>query len=145
MSGASKLGFSGFATPAKGALVVFCDDKLAFGAASKRLLGQATDFIKRAATADSFTGKTGTLDIIAPSSLPVSRLVVMGVGKAKDLKPLDIIKLGGKAVGKLPQSCTEVTIVADLPAGAMKPDQAADLAHGRAAARLCVRALQDQT
>ena len=130
MSGASKLGFSGFATPAKGALVVFCDDKLAFGAASKRLLGQATDFIKRAATADSFTGKTGTLDIIAPPGLPVSRLVVMGVGKAKDLKPLDIIKLGGKAVGKLPQSCTEVTIVADLPAGAMKPDQAADLAMG---------------
>jgi leucyl aminopeptidase len=131
MSGASKLGFSGFATPAKGALVVFCGDKLVFGAASKRLLGRAVDFIKRAATADSFTGKTGgTLDIIAPPGLPVSRLVVMGLGKAKDLKPLDIVKLGGKAVGKLPQSCTEVTIVADLPAGAMKPDQAADLALG---------------
>ena len=53
-----------------------------------------------------------------------------GVGKPKDLKPLDIIKLGGKAVGKLPQSCTEVTILADLPSGAMKPDQAADLALG---------------
>ena len=68
MSEASKLGFSGFAAPAKGALVVFCGDKLAFGAATKRLLGQAAEFVKRAATADNFTGKAGgTLDIVAPA------------------------------------------------------------------------------
>src|SRR6188768_3414437 len=131
MSEASKLGFSGFTAPAKGALVVFCDDKLAFGAASRRLLGQAADFIKRAAAADRFSGKAGgTLDIVAPPGLQVSRLVVFGVGKPKDLKPLDIVKLGGKAVGKVPQSLAELTILADLPAGAMTPEQAADLALG---------------
>jgi leucyl aminopeptidase len=132
MSEANKLGFSGFAAPAKGALVVFCDDGLAFGAASKKLLGQAAlDFIERAAAADKFTGKAGSaLDLIAPSGLKVTRLVVMGLGKAAELKPFDIIKLGGKAVGKVPQSVAEVTVVADLPAGAMKPDQAADLALG---------------
>ena len=70
MSEASKLGFSGFAAPAKGALVVFCDDKLAFGAATKKLLGQAAEFVKRAASADNFTGKAGgTLDIVAPPGL----------------------------------------------------------------------------
>jgi leucyl aminopeptidase len=131
MSEASKLGFSGFAAPAKGALVVFCDDKLAFGAASKRLLGQAADFVKRAAAADHFTGKAGSaLDLIAPSGLSVSRLVVLGTGKANELKELDIVKLGGKAVSKLPQSSTEVAIVADLPAGPMNAEQAADLALG---------------
>jgi leucyl aminopeptidase len=131
MSEASKLGFSGFAAPAKGALVVFCDDKLALGAASKRVLGQAADFFKKAAAADQFTGKAGaTLDIVAPYGLQVSRLVVMGLGKAKDLKSLDIIKLGGKAVGKIPKSTPEIAIMADLPAGAMKADQAADLALG---------------
>jgi leucyl aminopeptidase len=131
MSDAIKLGFSDFTAPAKGALVVFCDDKLAFGAASKRLLGQAAEFVERAAAADQFSGKAGgTLDILAPAGLRVSRLIVMGVGKAKDLKPFDIIKLGGKAVGKVPQSSTELAIVADLPAGAMTPDQAADLALG---------------
>jgi len=131
MSEAIKLGFSDFTAPSKGALVVFCDDKLAFGAASKRLLGQAADFIERAAAADQFSGKAGsTLDIVAPAGLRVSRLIVMGVGKAKDLKPFDIIKLGGKTVGKVPQSFPEITIVADLPAGAMKPDQAADVALG---------------
>jgi leucyl aminopeptidase len=131
MSEASKLGFSGFAAPAKGALVVFCGDKLAFGAATKKLLGQAGEFVKRAASTDNFTGKAGgTLDIVAPPGLRVSRLVVMGVGKVKAFKPLDAIKLGGKAVGKLPQSVTVVTIVADLPTGPMKPEQAADLALG---------------
>jgi leucyl aminopeptidase len=131
MSDAIKLGFSDFTAPAKGALVVFCDDKLAFGAASKRLLGQAADFVERAAAADQFSGKAGsTLEIVAPAGLRVSRLVIMGVGKANDLKPFDIIKLGGKAVGKVPQSFPEITIVADLPAGAMNPDQAADVALG---------------
>ena len=131
MSAASKLGFSGFAAPTKGALVVFCDDKLGFGAASKRVLGETAEFIKRAAAADQFSGKAGTtLDIVAPPGLQVARLILIGVGKAKGLKPPDIVKLGGKAVGKIPHSFTEATILADLPSGAMKPDQAADLALG---------------
>src|SRR5581483_2550718 len=48
----------------------------------------------------------------------------------KDLKPQDIVKLGGSAVGKVPASAGEVTIFADLPSGAMKADQAADLGLG---------------
>ncbi|MGH8525998.1 MAG: M17 family peptidase N-terminal domain-containing protein, partial [Gammaproteobacteria bacterium] len=131
MSEASKLGFSGFTAPGKGVLVVFCDDKLALGRASRRVLGQAADLVKRASAADQFTGKAGgALDIVAPAGLQLSRLVVLGIGKAKNLKPMDIVKLGGKAVGKVPQASSEVTILADLPTGAMKSDQAADLALG---------------
>jgi leucyl aminopeptidase len=131
MSEASKLGFSGFTAPAKGVLVVFCDDKPAFGGASRRVLGPAADLVKRAAAADQFTGKAGgALEIVAPSGLEVSRLVVMGIGQPKNLKPLDIVKLGGKAVGRVPQASSEVTILADLPAGAMKAEQATDLALG---------------
>jgi leucyl aminopeptidase len=131
MSEATKLGFSGFAAPTKGALVIFCDDKLTFGNASKRLLGSTADFVKRAAAADHFTGKPGSaLDLVAPAGLSVSRLVVMGIGKAKELKALDFVKLGGKAVGKVPSTAPEVTILADLPSGAMKAEQAADLALG---------------
>src|SRR5581483_7824195 len=48
----------------------------------------------------------------------------------KDLKPQDIVKLGGSAVGRVPASAGEVTIFADLPSGPMKADQAADLALG---------------
>ena len=35
MSDAMKLGFAPFATPAKGILIVFCDDELAFGSATR--------------------------------------------------------------------------------------------------------------
>jgi leucyl aminopeptidase len=131
MSDAIKLGFSSFAAPVKGVLVLFCDDKLAFGAASSRALKPSGDLIKHVAATDHFTGKKGTaLDIAAPDGLKVSRLIVFGLGKAKDLKPQDILRLGGVAIGKIPASAGEVTIFADLPSGPMKPDQAADVALG---------------
>ena len=38
MTDALKLGFSSFTTPTKGVLVVFCDDGLNFGAATRRQL-----------------------------------------------------------------------------------------------------------
>jgi len=131
MSDATRLGFSGFAAPARGALVVFCDDKLTIGAATKRLLGRAAELVKRAAAADKFTGKPGSaLELVAPAGLKVSRLIVLGVGKPNEMKAVDALKLGGKALGKVPQSAPEATIVADLPAGPMKAEQAADLALG---------------
>jgi leucyl aminopeptidase len=131
MSGAVKLGFATFAAPAKGVLVLFCDEKLAFGPASREALGPTGDLVQRAAAADHFTGKSGTaLDIVAPAGLGVSRLIVVAVGRVKDLRGPDIVKLGGKAAAKIPASATAAAIFADLPTGAMKPEQAADLALG---------------
>ena len=52
MSDAMKLGFTPFATPAKGVLIVFCDDELAFGPATRKALGDARDLVKRAAKAE---------------------------------------------------------------------------------------------
>jgi leucyl aminopeptidase len=57
MSDAIKLGFSGFVTPSKGVVVLFCDEKLTFGHESRRLLEPAGDLIKRVAVTDRFTGK----------------------------------------------------------------------------------------
>jgi leucyl aminopeptidase len=131
MSGATKLGFSNFAAPAKGILVLFADDKLNFGPASSRALGGSQHVFKRAAEADRFTGKKGAaLDIVAPEGMKVSRLIVIGIGKSKELKPGDLVKVGGAAFGKIPQSAAEATIFADLPSRAMKPEEAADLALG---------------
>jgi leucyl aminopeptidase len=56
--------------------------------------------------------------------------VVVGVGKTDALKPQDFVKLGGVAMGKAPASASNVTILADLPGGGMKPDAAADIALG---------------
>ena len=56
--------------------------------------------------------------------------MVVGVGKARELKARDFVKLGGTAMGKIPAAADEATIIADLPGGAVKPDRIADLALG---------------
>src|SRR5215470_4156795 len=131
MSGRLKLEFAPFATPAKGVLVLFCEEGVKFGSAARRAFGSAGDLMRRAAAADRFKGKNGsTLDLVAPAGLDVSRLVVVGVGKARDLKAQDFVKLGGVAMGKIPASASEATLIADLPGGAIRPERAADLALG---------------
>jgi leucyl aminopeptidase len=130
MAGPGKLAFGPFAAPSKGVLIVFTDEELRLGAATRGLLGSARELLARVARAERFTGKSGaSLDIVAPAGLKVSRLVAIGIGKG-DLKARDAVKLGGVAMGKIPGSSPEATIVADLPGGPMRPQQAADVALG---------------
>jgi leucyl aminopeptidase len=126
-----KLAFSSFATPAKGVLVLFCEEGLKFGPAARKALAPTGDLVGRAAAADRFTGKSGSsLDIVAPAGLPVARLAILGVGKAGKLKAQDLVKLGGAAMGKVPARAEEVAIFAEFASGALKPDQAAEIALG---------------
>ena len=122
MPTALSLGFGPFAAPAKGVFIVFCDEKLKFGAATQKALGPAAALVARAAKAEHFTGKSGAaLQLVMPEGLKASRLVVIGVGKAADLTAKDWLGLGGTAMGKLPTSAGEAAIFADLPNGAMPP------------------------
>ena len=131
MSDALKLDFGPFAAPARGVFVIFCDDRLKFGPATVKALGPANDLVTRAAKAEHFTGKMGAaLELPVPEGLKVSRLIVVGVGKAAELKPKDFLKLGGIALGKLPGRTAEATVFAELPAGPMRAEHAADLAQG---------------
>src|SRR6478752_2352425 len=131
MSGALKLEFAPLATPAQGVLVLFCEDGLKFGSAALRAIKQTGDLVTRAAAADRFKGKNGSaLDIVVPLGLEATRLVVVGVGKARDLKTRDFVKLGGAVMGRIPAAAGEVTILVDLPGGSLKPDRVADLALG---------------
>jgi leucyl aminopeptidase len=131
MPDALKLGFGPFAAPARGVLVVFCDDNLKFGPATRKVIAPAAGLVTRAAKAEAFTGKNGTaLELVVPEGLKVARLMVLGVGKPAELKPKDFVTLGGLAMGKLPKSAAEATVFAELPGGAMRADDAADLAQG---------------
>jgi leucyl aminopeptidase len=128
---ALKLEFAPLSTSPKGVLVVFCDETLKLGSATRQALAETGDLVARAAAAERFKGKSGaTLDIVAPAGLEVSRLLVVGVGKVRNLKARDFAKLGGVAMGKVPKSAEEATIIADLPGGAAKPDSVAELALG---------------
>jgi hypothetical protein len=53
MSDAVKVGFVPFAAAPRGILVVFCDDALKLGAATRKTLGTAAALIKRAAAPTS--------------------------------------------------------------------------------------------
>src|SRR5438105_3112498 len=65
MSNALKLEFAALTAPAKGVLVVFCDEGPKFGPAVRKLLAPTGDLITRAAAAERFKGKNGaTLDIV---------------------------------------------------------------------------------
>src|SRR5579885_878827 len=126
-----KLAFGPFAGPSRGILVVFCDDGLKFGPATARTLGSAADQVRRAAAGEGFKGKKGAiLDLPVPEALKVARLMVVGLGKAADLKQNDFVNLGGAAMGKVPAAASEVAIFAELPRGPMRADGAADLAQG---------------
>jgi leucyl aminopeptidase len=131
MSDALKLGFAPFAVPARGILVVFCDDRLKFGSATGRALGAAADLVARAAKAERFTGKSGSaLELLLPAGLNVARLVVISAGKGTGLEQKELLKLGGLAMGKVPAAAGEATVFAELPGGALRPPQAAELALG---------------
>jgi leucyl aminopeptidase len=131
MPGRLELEFVRFGAPTEGVLVLFCEEGLKFGSVAQRTIEPAEELIKRAATADRFKGKNGSaLDLVTPSGLDVQRLVVVGVGKARDLKPQDFVKLGGAAMGKIPAAASDATLIADLSDGAFRPERAADLALG---------------
>ncbi len=131
MSDAVKVGFVPFSAAPKGVLVIFCDDELKLGAATRKALGAAGNTVKRAAATNQFKGKSGaTLDILAPEGIKIQRLIVIGAGKPSDLKEKDFLKFGGVTAGKLNAGSESVTVVAELPDGVMQPDQAAALASG---------------
>ena len=132
MTDAFKVGFGPFTAPSKGVVVVFCDEGLKFGPATRRILGAAVvDQVARVAKAERFKGKkNATLELVVPAGLKAERLIVIGLGKTADLKPKDFIRFGGLAAGKLPTSASDAAVFAELPAGAMKSEQAADLAQG---------------
>src|SRR5438105_8386492 len=131
MSDAVKVGFVAFSAAPRGVLVVFCDDALKFGEATRKSLGAAANTVKRAAAANQFKGKSGsTLDIPAPDGIKAERLIVVGVGKASEIKEKDFLKFGGVTAGKLNGASESVTVIAELPEAAMQGDAAAAIASG---------------
>jgi leucyl aminopeptidase len=95
------------------------------------VLGAAADLVGRVAKANQFEGKSGSaLDILAPQGLKASRLIVIGAGKLSAIKDNDFLKFGGAVAGKLRAGNGPVTIMAELPSGAMEPAQAAAVASG---------------
>jgi len=131
MADAPKLAFAAITVPSSGVLVVFADGDLRLGPKTRAALGSAAELVARVAKAEKFTGKSGAaLDVVAPAGLAISRLVVIGTGKAADRKADDFVKLGGIAMGRIPSAASAATVLLELADGALKADAAADVALG---------------
>jgi leucyl aminopeptidase len=131
MSRMLKVEFQGLDALPAGVLVLFCEEGMKFGNSARRVIDPTGDLVRRAADADNFKGKNGSaLEIVAPSGLDVPRLVIIGVGKARELKRPDFVKLGGMAMGRIPPAANRATLLADLPGGALKPPRIAAIALG---------------
>ncbi len=131
MSDAVKVGFVPLFTSARDTLVVFCDDALKLGPASRQVLGTAAERIERAAAAVEFKGKSGAaMELLEPEGIEIYRLIVIGAGKPSDLKAKDFLKFGGVLTGKLNAASEAVTVMAELPGGAMTAAQAGLIATG---------------
>src|SRR5215831_21354281 len=131
MPDAVKVGFVPFSTAVRGILVVFCDDALKFGGATRKALGPAADLVKRAAVTSRFKGKSGSvLDLLEPEGIKIQRLIVIGVGKTSELKEKDFLKFGGALTGKLNAASEAITVLAELPDRAMEAGEAAAVATG---------------
>ena len=131
MSDAVKVGFVPLSAPVRGILVVFCDEQLKLGTATRKALGTASETIKRAAAANQFKGKSAAaLDILAPDGIKADRLIVIGTGKPSDLKEKDFLKFGGVMAGKLNAGSHAMSIIAELPDATMTADQAAAIGTG---------------
>src|SRR5262249_21147200 len=129
MSDAVKTGFAPFSAALSGTVIVFTDETMKLGQRTAKALESAADSIKRAASAAKFKGKSRTtLEILAPAGLKADCLLVIGTGEAGKLKDDDYINLGGVAAGKAKAGA--VTLIAELPGGAMKPRHAAAIASG---------------
>jgi leucyl aminopeptidase len=131
MSDAIKLGFTNFAEPEAGVLVLLTDDQLRFGPHARDVLDKAGGLVAEAAATAGFKGKMGsTLDILQPVGLPIARLIVLGVGKPADLTARDFVRLGGVAGGKLGASDRASIMFVELADREVSAAEAAEVALG---------------
>ncbi len=131
MSDAVKVGFVPLSATPRGVLVAFCDETLKLGSVTRKLLGAAADQVRRAAASSRFKGKNGaTLDLFEPEGIKIQRLIMVGTGKASELKERDFLKFGGILAGKLNGGSEHVTVLTELPDEVMHPEQAAAVAAG---------------
>ncbi|MFQ5562593.1 MAG: leucyl aminopeptidase [Parvularculaceae bacterium] len=129
--------FSKAALPKTGAVIIPCFEN---GASSKgyRALDKATDgALTRASKSGGFTGKKDqTLEIVAPAGVDYSRIVLTGVGKAKEFDARAAESAGGAGVAKV-LATREKTVIFELD-GVSAPRLSADAfaAHIASGARL---------
>jgi leucyl aminopeptidase len=130
MSGSVKIAFGSLSAPKGSALVVFVGADMKPAPAVTAQFGDLEPLIRAAAKASNFrAAQRSALDILAPTGLDASRLVVVGVAPGKDNAPVDFMTLGGFIFGKV-TGAKRVEVAFEAPSGTWDGSAAADFALG---------------
>ncbi len=120
--------------PRSGALVVGVSENRVLSRTAATIDGKTGGALTRAVKSGRFRGaKNQILELLAPSGVGASRVVIMGLGKAKELDALAAQAIGGTLVGHLGKSGESSAAVAvdTLKGTKLKAvDIAANLAYG---------------
>ena len=101
-----KVAIGGMALPKGGALALLIPSGK-WGATATSIDKRTKGALKRAIRAANFkAGKNTVLELVAPTGVSASRIILIGAGKAADLKPTDWETIGGTLVGHL-ERCGE--------------------------------------
>ena len=102
MSEQTTISFANLNVPQEGVVVVFAEDGPKLTPAAKDLDKTSKGLLSRAAEISGFKGKKETsVDLLAPSELKFSRLVMVGMDKTGDYGAEDWLNLGGTVRGLL--------------------------------------------
>jgi len=97
-----KITFAAPKLPKTGAIAVGVLDGRKLSPSAQTLDRAAGGTLSRAVKQGRFTGKKGQiLDLVAPGGLSNSRVLLVGLGKTKDLKDLDLENLGGSIIARM--------------------------------------------
>jgi leucyl aminopeptidase len=125
-----KISFAPVTLPKRGAIAVPVAKDRHLLASAKKLDKATGGALVRAMAASRFKGeKGGLLEVLAPSGVDNSRVILVGLGDLKELKATDLQDLGGSLVGHLNRvGESDAALVIDTPAG-KKARSAASAAH----------------
>jgi leucyl aminopeptidase len=125
-----KTAFAPLTAPEGEVFVVFVGVDLKCGPSVSAFLGGAAALVASAAKIAQFEGKPlSALDIVAPHGVEAERLLVIGLGGAKELAETDFPTLGGYVSGKI-GAAKQVTVAFEPPEGAWDAAAAADFTMG---------------
>ncbi|MBI1650529.1 leucyl aminopeptidase [Hyphomicrobium sulfonivorans] len=131
MSTRPEIVFESLSADLEPTVVVLAGDGASLSARGKELDQRAGGAFLKAADAAQFKGRRkSTVEVLAPAKLgSVKRVLLLGTGKAGDMKENDWILLGGSAAGAIgARKTASASIIAETPEGAgIKSDALAAL------------------
>ncbi|NNE24675.1 MAG: leucyl aminopeptidase [Rhizobiales bacterium] len=119
-----KIKFQALAVPSSGTLVILVADGAKLSTFGKSVDKATGGQLGRAIKTAEFTGKSdSSLDVVAPGTSGLDRVIIFGVGKPGELTGLNVELLGGSIAGALATTKSANALVAADIAGSTKLDE----------------------